>query len=1020
MRFLAPLASIRLTVALLAASMVLVFAGTLAQVEQTNFAVVADYFRSLFVLIPVRLFVELFVGQGATDWPWVLPFPGGMTLGALLGANLLAAHAVRFKFSVKRVGILLIHAGLIALLLGEFVTGFAAREWQMSIEEGQYANFAEDIRTTELAIVDPSDPQADRVVAIPQAALAAAARERQPISHDALPFDIRVDRWMPNSAIAGPQMVTDQMRSMHANHAGLGDRLFAIERPEVTGVEQQVADMPSAYVTLLDKQTGDPLGRYMASLHLGAVQPIEHLDGDPLTLELRFKRDYKPYQVHLLDFDHDFFPGTEIPTRFVSTIQLVDPRFGENRRVRIAMNEPLRYRGWTFFQSGYQPDGTGTVLQVVANPGWTLPYIACGLVTAGLTFHFGLMMWTHMRKRSNPGSAQHPKGGAAQGHDADSTGEKSRRLNAVGPAWLTPVATLAVALLLVGGQLRPTIPDAPFDLRAAGTIPVSGDGRVKPLESEAKATLLALSGRTTVEREGQRIDAVSWLFDTLTNPQVARHDPVFRVDHPGVKDLLGISDHTRKRFTPDEVFANIDTLNQQAQQARSVPAPDRSGFQRHLLELFNKASRFAELTRLERPYMIAPLDAGTDWQPLSTAMHHAHAGMDADVDHSGHNHDPFSQASADAWSDLLQSYGRQDASTFNATTAAYLARLDDAMPSATTKASVETVFNLAKPFYQGTVLYVLGGLLVLGSWIAAGAGASRTSSVLLRSAVWLVGFTLVLHTAGIVTRVYLTGRPPVTNLYSSAVFIGWAAVLLALILERFSKTGLATLLGSCVGVATLIVAHNLATGDTMQMMQAVLDTNFWLATHVITVTLGYAATFLAGALGIAYILGGVYTRLLTKDRAKALYTMIYGVVAFALLFSFVGTVLGGIWADQSWGRFWGWDPKENGAILIVLIHAIILHARWGGLVQARGFAVLATLGNIITAWSWFGTNMLGVGLHSYGFMESGMFWLGGFALVNLAIMAAGMLPIARWASAHHLVKPAARRDTAKPTAVAPA
>ncbi|MEM9790484.1 MAG: cytochrome c biogenesis protein CcsA, partial [Planctomycetota bacterium] len=291
---------------------------------------------------------------------------------------------------------------------------------------------------------------------------------------------------------------------------------------------------------------------------------------------------------------------------------------------------------------------------------------------------------------------------------------------------------------------------------------------------------------------------------------------------------------------------------------------------------------------------------------------------------------------------------------------------------------------------------------------------------LIRAAVWLIAFTLILHTAGIVTRIYLTQRPPVTNLYSSAVFIGWAAVILALVLERFSRTGLPALLGACVGTATLIVAHNLATGDTMQMMQAVLDTNFWLATHVITITLGYAATFLAGAIGIAYLLTGVYTRLLTKERAKAMYTMMYGVVAFALLFSFVGTVLGGIWADQSWGRFWGWDPKENGAILIVLIQAIILHARWGGMVQARGFAILATFGNVITAWSWFGTNMLGVGLHSYGFMESGMFWLGVFALANLAIMAAGLLPVARWASAEHLVKPAGQARRPKPPAVAPA
>ncbi|MEO0965783.1 MAG: cytochrome c biogenesis protein CcsA [Planctomycetota bacterium] len=1007
-KLLQPLASLRLTVALLAASMLLVFAGTLAQVEATNFAVVGDYFRSLIVLIPVRLFVELFTQQ-PTDWPWVLPWPGGLTLGALLGVNLLAAHAVRLKLSAKRVGIILIHLGLIALLAGEFVTGLAAREWQMSIEEGNYANYAEDIRTSELAIVDGTDPEIDRTVAIPQAALAAAARGRTPITNDALPFDVRVDRWMANSAIAGPGMVTDQVRSMNETTLGLGDRLFPIDRPEVTGVEQQVADMPAAYVTLLDKQTGEPLGRYMVSLHLGARQAIEHLEGNH-SIELRFKRDYMPFTVRLLDFDHDFFPGTDIPTRFVSTVELDDPRYGEIRPAQIAMNEPLRHRGKTLFQSGYQPDGSGTVLQVVANPGWTLPYIACGLVTAGLAFHFGLMMWTHMRKRvGNP-----TKPAAKQETDAEAVPRPAGF-----PRWVTPVATLAFALLLIGPQMRSVIPDGPFDLRAAGHVAISGDGRVKPVESEAKATLLALSGKTTVERGSQKIDAVTWYFDTLTKPEVAKQDPVFRVDHPGVKDLLGIDDHTRKRFTPAEVFARLDTLNQQAQQARTVPAPERSAFQRHLLELFNKASRFAELTRYERPYVLAPLSPDAEWQPLSTAIHHAHAAPGADpTDHTGH--DPYSQASADAWTTMLRAYGEGDTATFNAATTAYLASLEQAMPAASTRAQVESAFNIVKPFLQGTALYILGGLLVLAGWFASAAGADRVSRELIRAAVWLIAFTLILHTAGIVTRIYLTQRPPVTNLYSSAVFIGWAAVILSLVLERFSRTGLPALLGACVGTATLIVAHNLATGDTMQMMQAVLDTNFWLATHVITITLGYAATFLAGAIGIAYLLTGVYTRLLTKERAKAMYAMMYGVVAFALLFSFVGTVLGGIWADQSWGRFWGWDPKENGAILIVLIQAIILHARWGGMVQARGFAILATFGNVITAWSWFGTNMLGVGLHSYGFMESGMFWLGVFALANLAIMAAGLLPVARWASAEHLVKPAGQARRPKPPAVAPA
>jgi ABC-type transport system involved in cytochrome c biogenesis permease subunit len=169
----------------------------------------------------------------------------------------------------------------------------------------------------------------------------------------------------------------------------------------------------------------------------------------------------------------------------------------------------------------------------------------------------------------------------------------------------------------------------------------------------------------------------------------------------------------------------------------------------------------------------------------------------------------------------------------------------------------------------------------------------------------------------------LEGRPPVTNLYSSAVFIGWGTVVIGMIIERVWKNGLGLLVSSFIGLITLIIAHNLSLGgDTMEMLQAVLDTNIWLATHVVVITLGYSAMFLAGLFGIVYLFLGVFTQKLTEKVAggstalhKAIAKIVFGIVCFATLFSFVGTVLGGIWADQSWGRFWGWDPKENGALL---------------------------------------------------------------------------------------------------------
>jgi ABC-type transport system involved in cytochrome c biogenesis permease subunit len=290
------------------------------------------------------------------------------------------------------------------------------------------------------------------------------------------------------------------------------------------------------------------------------------------------------------------------------------------------------------------------------------------------------------------------------------------------------------------------------------------------------------------------------------------------------------------------------------------------------------------------------------------------------------------------------------------------------------------------------VIYVAALLLGCIFWI-------NLSEPLRRAGLALLVLAFVIHSIGLGFRMYLEGRPPVTNLYSSAIFIGWGSCLLGIILEKIFQGGIGLVVAGFIGFSTLIIAHHLAlSGDTMEMLRAVLDTNLWLATHVVVVTTGYASMFVAGLLAVIYIVRGYFTRSLTAGLAKALTRMVYGIVCFATLFSFVGTILGGIWADQSWGRFWGWDPKENGALLIVLWNAVILHARWGGMIKERGLMAMAVFGNIVTSFSWFGVNMLGVGLHSYGFMDKAFPWLVGFDLSQVALIVLAMTPLRYWAS----------------------
>jgi ABC-type transport system involved in cytochrome c biogenesis permease subunit len=359
---------------------------------------------------------------------------------------------------------------------------------------------------------------------------------------------------------------------------------------------------------------------------------------------------------------------------------------------------------------------------------------------------------------------------------------------------------------------------------------------------------------------------------------------------------------------------------------------------------------------------------------------------------------------------MAGAYGSDNAMEFNSAVAGYKNWLAQNFYKELAKGRAEFYFNDVKMFLHATIIYIFAFLLAGGALLTFGTFPNLSESFR-RSAFYLIALAFVVHTFALVFRMVLDGRPPVTNLYSSAIFIGWGAVIVALILERIFRDGIGAACAGAIGFVTLVIAHHLAgSGDTLEMLQAVLDTNIWLATHVVAITTGYSAMFLAGMLAMIYIVRGVFTRSLTKQTADSLARMTYGVVCFATLFSFVGTVLGGIWADQSWGRFWGWDPKENGAVLIVLWCAIILHARWGGFIRQRGLMIMAIFGNVVTSFSWFGVNMLGVGLHSYGFMQKAFPWLVGFMLSQFALMCVAAMPLERWRS----FRPASSPSPARP------
>jgi hypothetical protein len=368
------LTSLKLTIVCMAALMVLVVACTLAQVHLGTWGAVKVYMRSWLV------------------W-WEIPgtvlslpvFPGGALAGMVLAVNLLAAQARRLELSWKKSGIWVVHAGLVLLVLGEFVTGMFQRDDRLAFEVGQSTNYVTSYRDVELAVIDTTDPVMDDVYSIPGALLAREGAVQVP----GTPLTIQVRRFMENA-----QLLRLPPGQRPQASAGVGAQVVAQEAPVVTsddGVNQAAALVePIA--------GGKTYGTWLVSSGLGAPQGFVH-EGRSYQLALRERREYLPYALTLRQFRHDVYPGTDIPKNFSSLVHLSNPRAGEERDVLIFMNQPLRYAGKAFYQASFGKGDTLSVLQVVENPGWLLPYISCSLVMLGLIIHFGLSLRRSVRRQ---------------------------------------------------------------------------------------------------------------------------------------------------------------------------------------------------------------------------------------------------------------------------------------------------------------------------------------------------------------------------------------------------------------------------------------------------------------------------------------------------------------------------------------------------------------------------------------------------------------------------------------------
>jgi hypothetical protein len=447
-RVLDTLASLKLTVFLLVLSMLLVLLGTLEQVHWGVWHVQKVYFSSWYCFYPMD-----------DTAPLQIPLPGGFLIGALLVANLAFAHFRHFKATASKVGISMIHAGLLLLLIGGFVTAVYQEESAMIVPEGESRDFSEAFREFEFALVEKG-AKADQVVVVPDTLLRAIAAKQAPdtVELPGSPFKLKVLAYHPNAMLRAKSQMPDGI-SVKATQ-GIGARTELTYKPEPESYDDNKPNAPTAVVELL-KGT-QSAGVWIVNLNLTENFDAQTFEdgGKTYQVSLRRVRYYVPFTLRLDKFTHEKYPGTNTPRRFASDVTIKEGAgsFAYN----ISMNQPLRHAGLTFFQSSFGSTKDGkdlSVLQVVRNPGWLIPYVSVAVMSLGLIWHFGFSLIRFLRGRAAKAAA-----------------------------------VLALGFLSATSEAA----DAGWNTREFGEIPVQSGGRIVPIETLATGSLLQMRARTSV------------------------------------------------------------------------------------------------------------------------------------------------------------------------------------------------------------------------------------------------------------------------------------------------------------------------------------------------------------------------------------------------------------------------------------------------------------------------------------------------------------------------------------------
>ncbi len=518
---------------------------------------------------------------------------------------------------------------------------------------------------------------------------------------------------------------------------------------------------------------------------------------------------------------------------------------------------------------------------------------------------------------------------------------------------LTLIGTLSVCALEVPENL---------DYDIVRDIAVLEDGRKKPLDTYAGESIKTLTGRWNYEKN----DPVGFFLSMIAFPQ-CMNDNLIRIDYMPVKESLGLS--TEKNFFSYNELNSNQLIRQFAQKVfqKSENQEKLNRFDREIADIWHQLMLFEDIIS----------GVGLKLVPPPEGMSEEEHGWFSITDPKGYSQETHSELKTN-FQQLIAAVKSKDPQTFAQTgreLKAQLAALNPQYYPDRTQISREIYYNHSRPFLSSWIFYLIAFFMFLISFF-------YTNKYLYWSAfgVFIIGFYY--HTLGLLLRSLVSGRPPVSNMYESVIFVGWGIILTALIFEAIYRRRWFLTISSFLGVGMLILADILPFDPNIEPLVPVLRSNYWLIVHVLTITLSYSVFALA--MGLAHVVLGVYFYFPHRnDILKELSLFIYRVLQVGVILLAAGTILGGVWAAESWGRFWGWDPKETWALISLLGYLAILHARYTGWLRDFGTAVCSILGFWLILMTWYGVNfVLSAGLHSYGFGSGGGKYVIGYLLIE--------------------------------------